>query len=89
MMKFRVVIEKNWGIRDRLNRHVSPFKVRDLFGSGLQMRVERRVWNEMEAETEQALRDFFAEAQAERHESVDGFHIVSIEPLVEVRHAAP
>jgi hypothetical protein len=82
-MKFRVVIEKNWGIRDRHYRQVNPFRVRDLFGSELQMRVERRVWDEMEAENEEALRAFFAEAQAERHESVDGFRIVSIEPLAE------
>jgi len=81
MNKYRVVAERNRGVRNSRGEVVNPFLLRDLFDEKFKLHVERRTWDEIEAKDQEAVRTFFADADARGLETVAGFTITSIELL--------
>lgn len=59
----------------------NPFAIRDIFSPGLRQRIERRTWENIEAEDEAAVRRFFEDAIRQYHEHVHGFTIEKIERI--------
>lgn len=88
MSVYRVTAERNRGVVNSKGEAVNPFDLKDLFDDKFKLRVERRTWEEVEAVDEQAVRKFFADADARGLESVAGFTITSIE-LISTGASAP
>lgn len=89
MNKYRVTAERNHGIRNCRGEIVNPFDIKDLFDTKFNMRYERRTWDAIEAEDENAVRKFFAEADARGLETVAGFTITSIVLMPEKTEVTP
>lgn len=76
-MKFKVIAEKSHGIRGANGRPVNPFLIRNIFDPDLRCTVERRTWDEIEAQSEKELRRLFDEAGS----ATAGFRLVHIERI--------
>lgn len=71
---FKVRIRKALGIVGGHGRYINPFDIVDL--ENLTSRTIERIWENMEAKDENAIRAFFAEAQSQGLHC--GFEISSI-----------
>lgn len=81
MAFFKVTAERSHGLVGKHNQGRNPFLIGDIFDPNLRVRVERRVWERMEAKDEAEVRAFFAQGQRDNLEAVRGFTLLSIEPL--------
>ena len=80
MPYFKVTIRKPLGMFSGALRVRNPFEIADPFQAALRARYHVRVWDRVEAENEDGVRAFFAEAQKANNPQVAGFEIATIEP---------
>lgn len=76
-----MVAERSHGIfRGEGGRPLNPFLIRNIFEPGLRVHTERRTWATIEATSEKALLELFAEYVATVPDA-RGFQIVTVEVL--------